>query len=218
MIDDVEARIREAEERWLQHWLGGPQNTKWHTLPPQTGEKAPDVELRDVEGNTVRLISLWGNSKTLLIFLRHYGCKCGAERMRRFREEYPDYLATGANVVAIGQGEPGVRTKHYIELRQVPCPVLCDPELRAYHAYGLLEGLPSQIDPDIAGWRPNDRETGVKFLEARRKTDKRLVDNPWLLSGEFIVDKQGTLRYLHRYQYCEDFPNAQYLLAALRSI
>lgn len=218
MTADLERKMREAEDRWLQHWLRGPQRTRWDVLPPQIGDKAPDVELKDVEGKTVRLSSFWSRLNTLLIFLRHYGCSCGVERMRRLVEEYQNYIATGANTIAVGQGEPGEITKNFIELRHVPCPVLCDPELKAYRAYGLLEGVPSQIDPEIAFWKPNDMETGLKFLEARRKTDKRLVDNPWLLPGEFIVDKQGILRYVHRHQFCEDYPNTQYLLSALRNI
>jgi hypothetical protein len=53
-------------------------------------------------------------------------------------------LAVGAKVVAVGQGEPA-RARRFALLHGLPCPLLCDPARRAYEAYGLLEGRPSQV-------------------------------------------------------------------------
>lgn len=215
MSDILSQRLAAADQRWLEAWLRGPQRTRWERTPPQVGDGAPDVELLSIEKKPVRLSEHWSRGPTHLIFLRHYGCSCGKERAAQLREEYPKLIEAGAQVIAIGQGEPE-RTIEYIKVRQLPCPVLCDPEYRAYNAYALLEGTPAQILHDFE-WVPGDEATGRKLMGSRRDTDLRLVDNPWLLPAEFIIDRQGIIRYAHRYQYCEDFPPLTVLLGAIKA-
>jgi peroxiredoxin len=137
------------------------------------------------------------------------------ERWGQLREEYPKLREAGANLLAIGMGEPE-RTRLYIQVRQVPVPVLCDPERRAYDAYGIIEGTPSTI-LHATPWTPGNEAAGRRLMESRRETDLRLVDNPWILPAEFIIDQKGIMRYAHRYQYCEDYPPTTVLLGAIRA-
>jgi peroxiredoxin len=39
----------------------------------EVGDRAPDVEVMDDQGRTVRLSSLWADRPVVLAFLRHYG-------------------------------------------------------------------------------------------------------------------------------------------------
>jgi len=150
------------------------------------------------------------------MFWRHYGCSCGLERASRLQKEYGDYASAGANVVVIGQGEPE-RAAAYAQKYGLPCPVLCDPDFRAYEAYGLLEGKPSQIVYDAPEeFLRRDYEAFLQLAEPRREAGRPLVDSPWQLPGEFVVDRAGVIRLAYRYQYCEDFPNPLVLLAAIR--
>ncbi|MBI2845949.1 MAG: AhpC/TSA family protein [Chloroflexi bacterium] len=204
-----------ADARWLRLWMQGPTKTSYRQLPVQVGEPAPDVELIDSEGNPVRLSNFWKESPLHLFFLRHYGCSCMKERWGQLREEYPKLREAGAQMVAIGMGEPE-RTQLFIKVREIPAPVLCDPEQRAYTAYGIIEGTPPAILHN-SDWQPDDEETGRKMMDSRRDTDRRLVDNPWILPAEFIIDQKGVIRHSHRYQYCEDFPPTTVLLGAIRA-
>jgi len=136
-----------------------------------------------------------------------------AERWDQLKGDLGAFAVAGAQVVAICQGEPE-RTAALATRRGYPFPILCDPDRRAYHLYGLLEGTPAQILHDFA-WKPQDRETGEKMLASRRGTERALVDNPWQLPGEFVVATSGRLVLTHRYQYCEDFPPKTVLLGAM---
>jgi len=151
------------------------------------------------------------------MFWRQYGCGCGVERSKRLQSEYDDYVNQGANVIIIGQGEPE-RTKAYAEKYKLPpVPILCDPEYEVYTAYGLLEGKASQIMFDAPDeFLDRDYEAGVKIAESRRKDHRPLVDNPWLLPGEFVIDQSGIVRLTYRYNYCEDFPDHRVLVSAIR--
>ncbi|MFQ5944547.1 MAG: redoxin domain-containing protein [Anaerolineales bacterium] len=215
MSSVLESQIQAAEQECLNSWKRGPTRLRWSKLPPQVGEPAPDFDLSDSSGKGVHLSDFWRDRPALLMFWRHYGCGCGLERASRLQKEYADYTLAGVNVVIIGQGEP-VRTAAYAQEYGLPCPVLCDPAFRVYEAYGLLEGKPSQIVYDAPEELLRcDYEAFVQLAKVRREAGRPLVDSPWQLPGEFVVDREGVIRLVYRYQYCEDFPNPLVLLAAI---
>ena len=150
------------------------------------------------------------------MFWRHFGCGCGLDRSSRLNDEYEDYLAAGINPVIIGQGEPE-RAAEYREKYGITCPILCDPEFAAYSAYGLANFGVEQIlyDAPEETW-DHSMEIGLDFQEARRAINRPLVDNPWMSTGEFLVDPSGTIRVSYAYQYCEDFPDPRVFLVAAK--
>lgn len=211
----VDEQQRGAEHEWLEGWLAGPRLTRWETLPPQIGDAAPNLQLPDTTGALRNLSEFWQERPALVLFLRHFGCSCLAERWETLGPELPDYEGAGAHVIAVTQGEPE-RTAEVARRRGYAFPILCDPERRAYASYGLLEGTPAQILHDYP-WRPGDRATGEQWVASRRGTERALVDSPWQLPGEFVIATAGRIVLAHRYQYCEDFPAKTVLLGAIRS-
>ncbi|MEA2499570.1 MAG: hypothetical protein QOH26_1975 [Actinomycetota bacterium] len=204
-----------AERRWLELWVEGPQQTGWNHPPVTVGSPAPDFTLPDETGADVSLSSLWEDRPALIVFWRQFGCGCGVDRAARFVEEYSDYVA-GANVVVVGQGEPE-RAAAYKEEYKIPCSILSDVGERAYRAYGLRDATVEQVlfDAPEEFW-PHGKEIGESFIADRRKMGRRLVDNPWLLPGEFVIDTSGTIVLDYRWQYCEDFPDPRVLTTAIK--
>ena len=95
--------------------------------------------------------------------------------------------------------------------------MICDPDERAYDAFGLVEGRPSQLLFDaLDEFWAHSREIGVEFQPQWREQGRPLVDNPWLLPGEFVIGMDGVIRLACRDQYCEDFPDPRVLTAAIR--
>lgn len=213
----LETQVEAAENRWREAWKKGPTHLRWDVMPVQVGDQAPDLMLASSpEGNQVVLSTLWAEGPALILFWRHYGCGCGIDRAGRLGKEYSDYVAAGATVAVIGQAEPG-RSAVYAAKYSIPGLVLCDPDQDAYDAYGLLEGKPSQIFFDASDDLLNcDYDAGLALAAERRELGRPLVDNPWLLPGEFVVDSKGTIRLAYRYQHCEDFPNPLVLIAAIK--
>lgn len=212
----IEQQIIEAEREGRALWKKGPTRTRWTKIPLQAGDHAPDFELLDSSSKSMKLSNFWNGKPALILFWRHYGCSCGRDRAARFQEEYPKYLELDANVVVIGQGEPE-RAAAYAEKNKITCPVLCDPTLQAYQGYDLLEGKPSQILFDAPDeYLKCEPEAGKKLLDSRQGTDRAIVDDPWQLPGEFVVDKKGVIRLAYRYQYCEDWPSSLLLIAGIK--
>ena len=209
-------QIENAEKKWLELWKQGPTRLRWTKAPLQIGDPAPDFSLPSTSGESVHLHKLWQNGPVLLMFWRHFGCSCGFDRAVRLREEYERYASLGATVVIVGQGEVE-RSALYAQTHDLPCSLLCDPALQVYKAYDLLEGKPSQIVFDAPDeYLQVDYEAGVQLLEARHGTDRAVVDSPWQMPGEFVIDQTGTIRLAYRYQHCEDWPNPLVLVAAIK--
>jgi peroxiredoxin len=151
-----------------------------------------------------------------LIFLRHFGCSCLAERWDGLRDGLTAIADAGAATVAVAQAEPE-RTAEVAARRGYTFPILCDPDRLAYEAFGLLEGTPAQILHDFA-WRPGDRESADQLIASRKGTERAVVDDPWQLPGEFVIARGGRIALAHRYQFCEDFPPQTVLLGAIAAV
>ncbi|MGB3221085.1 MAG: peroxiredoxin-like family protein [Anaerolineae bacterium] len=217
MTSILESQMQAAEQECLNSWKQGPTRLRWSKLPLQVGDPAPDFELPDSSGKLVNLKGFWSDRPTLLLFWRHYGCGCGVDRASRLQKEYDDYISAGANIVIIGQGEPERATAYAMKYNLPPIAILSDPELRVYAAYGLLEGKPSQIVFDAPDeFLRRDYEAFAGLAKARREAGRPLVDSPWQLPGEFVIDHSGVVRLAYRYQYCEDWPNPLVLIAAIK--
>ena len=216
MSSIIEAQLEKAEREWLESWRRGPTRNRWTQLPLQVGDPAPNVVLHDLSGNEVQLSDSWRDGPAVLVFLRHFGCSCAVDRAARLREEHADYVALGATVLAIGQGEPE-RSTLFAQQQSLPLPLLCDPTRRAYEAYGLLEARPSQVAyglPDA--FLRCDYDVAAELQKARHGTPMVPVDSPWQLPGEFVVDNEGIVRLAYRSQFCADFADPEVLDAAIR--
>jgi peroxiredoxin len=212
--DELQAAIDAAEARFLAHWTTGPQVTRWEELPVQVGDAAPRFVLPDQHGQPISLDEAVRDRPTVLVFWRHFGCGCGLDRAERLRAELPTFRSAGVGVLVIGQGVP-VQAAAYAEEQELDVPVLTDPDARVYRAYGLLDGQFPQLLFDAPGsmWSCSP-ETAQGFVESRRTAGRRLVDNPWILPGEFVVSPTGSILHAHRYQHCEDYPDHRVLVTA----
>jgi peroxiredoxin len=211
----VDEQVKAAEQEWLESWRVGPTYLHWTEPPVQYGDPAPNLRLQSTSGAWVELSSLWARRPVLLMFWRHFGCSCGMDRAKRLKKEYNNYIAAGGQVVVITQGEPE-RAQLYVKQFEVPGLVLCSPDLSAYRAYNLLEGTPAQImfdaSPDLLRRK---YAAGMQLCETRRAEGRPLVDSPWQLPGEFVIDQQGIIRLIYRYNFCEDWPDARVLTSAI---
>jgi peroxiredoxin len=204
----------EAEAEWLEGWTAGPTEVEGLGLPK--GSLAPALVLADHTGVDRLLSDFWADQVVLLMFWRHFGCGCGADRAKRLLDEYAAYEAAGIQPVIITQGEPA-RAAAYRDQHDLPCPVLCDPEHQAYRAYGIGQWSVERVlfDAPAEFWtHPHD--LGADFQDTRRDEGRPLVDDPWRAVAEFVIGSDGVVRLPYFYQHCEDFPEPLVFTAAAR--
>lgn len=173
----------------------------------QVGDAAPDFELLDADGQTRHLSEFWSGQPAVLLFWRHFGCGCGVGRAERLANEYPRLVEAGAAVAIVGQGEPE-RAAWYRTRFAVPGTLLVDPDEHVYRAYGLLETSPwlllGQPTPEAAYFD--------EIILKHRELGRPVADNPFLLPGEFVIDQDGRFTLAYRYQYCDNYPDADVLV------
>ena len=212
---DMRALYMSAERRWMDRWVEGPTI---QGNPLRRGDPAPHVEITTEDGTSMSLSSAWSDSSALIMLWRHLGCGCGLDRAGRLDEELPQYRGAGLNVVICAPADPA-RIAVYKEKHGVTVPMYADPDYSAHMAFGLGHWSEEQVlydapdeycDLDL---RP---QTGEQFQAERREMGRPLVDDPWMQSGEFVVDQSGTIRVAYLYNYCEDYPDPRIFITAAR--
>jgi peroxiredoxin len=207
------ALVMTAERRWMDNWVAGPTI---EGEPIRRGQAAPDLELTAEDSSQVLLSSYWQDRPLLAMLWRHLGCGCGLERIERLEEEYKTYIDAGLNVVVVAPGEIE-RVVAYKERYKLPAPILADPDYRTHKAFGLSHWSREQVLYDAPDEYCNlTREIGEEFQNSRREQGRPLVDDPWMQSGEFVIDTEGLIRVPYLYNYCGDYPDARIFTTAAR--
>jgi dehydrogenase/reductase SDR family protein 12 len=122
------------------------------------------------------------------------------------RGRIDEIRARGAELVIIGNGAPNFAAA-FREDFELDCPLLVDPELRAYRAAGLRRGRVELLSPRLPGnalraLRSGSRQTGVQ-------------GDPWQLGGVFVIQPGGASTYRYVSREAGDHPPVEDILAAL---
>jgi hypothetical protein len=128
------------------------------------------------------------------------------------QHHHEEFRSRGARVVAIGQGT-GDEAAQVCRDAGVAFECLGDPDKRVYRALGL--GRASWWDVTA---RPFLEDPALAFRRIRHASLKGSLmrhSDVLQLPGVAIVDRAGTLRYLHRAARTDDLPATRDLLAVL---
>jgi len=122
------------------------------------------------------------------------------------RDRIGEIRARGAELVIVGNGALNFAAA-FREDFELDCPVLIDPQLRAYRAAGLRRGRVELLSPRLPGnairaLRAGSRQTGVQ-------------GDPWQLGGVFVIRPGGGLSYRYVSREAGDHPEVDAVLAAL---
>jgi len=122
------------------------------------------------------------------------------------RDEISKIRARGGELVIVGNGAPNFAAA-FREDFELDCPLLVDPELRAYRAAGLRRGRVEALSPRLPlnalrALRAGSRQTSVE-------------GDPWQLGGVFVIRPGGDLTYQYVSREAGDHAPVEQILAAL---
>lgn len=101
------------------------------------GDKAPEFEGKDQDGNIVRLGDFKGKKLVLYFYPKDSTPGCTAEACN-LRDNYERFLAKGYAVIGVSKDSEASH-KRFIEKYSLPFPLISDKEttiLQAYEAWG----------------------------------------------------------------------------------
>lgn len=101
---------------------------------PVAGELAPDFELQNQEGETVKLSDYRGKRVLLFAYPKAGTGGCTTQACG-FRDSYPQIEAGDAIVLGISPDEPE-KNKKWKEKENLPYDLLSDPEHKVLEAWG----------------------------------------------------------------------------------
>ncbi|WP_420455109.1 peroxiredoxin-like family protein [Rubrivirga sp.] len=150
------------------------------------GDRAPDFELPDAMGQTVRLQDLLVDGPVVLTFYRGAWCPYCNTQLRDYQDALAQVEATGARLVAVSPQSPD-SSMSMAERNDLAYPVLSDAGGEISSAYGLL----FQVDDET---RARYHAVGVdleRYAGAAPGTDAA-----WALPvpATYVIDRSGTIR------------------------
>lgn len=168
---------------------------------------APDLTLQSASGETVRLSDLWQERPLVLAFTRHFGCTQCKEMLEELVSGRDQIRQAGLNIAVVNQGTPEA-TRVFAEQYAPGLLMLCDPERKAYTAYGLEKGTLFQTFLNL------------KVLSAVSRSRKKgyRVETPppgqdaMQMSGTFIISREGRIELPYYYDHIADHPPLDLLL------
>jgi peroxiredoxin len=173
---------------------------------------APDLALLNTTGETVQLSSLWAPRPLLLAFTRHFGCTQCKEMLDELVAGRQRIEEAGLGIAVVTQGTPELTA---IFARQFAPGLLClsDPKRTAYEAYGLERGSLFQtfLNPKVWSAISRARKKGYAVETPPPGQDAMLM------SGTFIISKEGRIELPYYYDHIADHPPLDLLLSGVLS-
>ena len=102
---------------------------------PAVGEVAPDFELKNQDGNTVKLSDFRGKKVVLFAFPKAGTSGCTTQACG-LRDEYPHIESANAIVLGLSPDEPEALLK-WKEAENLPYDLLSDPDHAVLEAWGV---------------------------------------------------------------------------------
>ena len=168
---------------------------------------APDLELKDVNGDPVQLSSLWAQRPLLLAFTRHFGCTQCKEMLAQLVAGKEAIEKAGLNLAVIMQAEPQA-VAEFAATYAPGLTALADPKRQAYKAFGLERGTLFQTFLNRKVWKAirAARQKGFQVETPPRGQDAMQM------SGTFIISRAGRIELPYYYDNIADHAPLELLL------
>jgi len=177
-------------------------------------DPAPNLELLDMDGNPVKLSSLWKKRALILAFARHFGCPQCKEMVETLAGAAQDIEANGLTLAIVTQGTPDA-AKPFCSNYAPSVICLADPERKAYRAYGLERANLFQTFLSLRVWKSNSR---LKREKGWRTEWPPKGQDAMQLAGTFVIGSDGKIRLPYYYDDIADHPPVDLLLHGVMGV
>ena len=198
------------------------------------GDRAPDFELpaADRDGR-VSLADYRQKRPVLLALFRGLYCPFCRREMTQLAVSAQKLERLGVTILAVVATVPE-RARLYFRFHPSRYAVGADPDLKTHRAYGLqqlpktpevgqmVEAAAAEMARDLGiATKPGgaseaiERFDGFEFVESDRQDAER---DQMLTIGQFLVDREGIVRWINLEQRPGDLPTDEQLASAVRAL
>ena len=147
----------------------------------KVGDKAPDFELPNASGKTVKLSSLLERGPVVVTWYRGAWCPYCNISLKGFQKALPEIKAEGASLVAISPQTPD-NSLSTVEKDGLGFEVLSDKGNKTAHAFGVAYKVPAVVTEQMKGRLDLGKYNGDS-------------SNELPLGATYVIDKGGVIRY-----------------------
>jgi peroxiredoxin Q/BCP len=111
------------------------------------GDKAPQFEAKDQDGNTVKLTDYTGKKLVLFFYPKASTPGCTAEACD-LRDNYQSFLSKGYDVLGVS-ADSGKKQQNFINKNELPFPLLADEDravIEAFNVWGPKKFMGKEYD------------------------------------------------------------------------
>lgn len=101
----------------------------------KAGDKAPNFEATDQNGNTIKLSDFKGKKLVLFFYPKASTPGCTMEACN-LRDNYQMFLAKGYDILGVS-ADSAKRQQNFVEKNNLPFPLLADEDKKVIAAYGV---------------------------------------------------------------------------------
>ena len=198
------------------------------------GDRAPDFELpaADREG-LVSLADYRENRPVLLALFRGLYCPFCRREIAQLAVSAEKLERLGVTNLAVAATAPE-RARFYFRFRPSRFPVGADPDLKTHRAYGLqqlpktpeatqmVEAASAEMARDLGiSTKPGQASEGIlrfdgfEFVESDWQDAER---DQVLIIGQFLVDREGIVRWINIERKPGDLPTDEQLASAVKAL
>jgi len=137
------------------------------------GQEAPDFEMQDQTGKTVRLADFRGKSAVVLMFYPADETPGCTRQMCAARDDYDEYQAAGIEVFGVNPAS-AERHQKFVERHELRTPLLVDEGAKVARAYDALMPIPilNIINRTVVGI---DREGKIEFYKRGMPSTRAII-------------------------------------------
>jgi peroxiredoxin len=148
--------------------------------------------------------------KTLLLFLRYYGCTLCQYDMAVLKEKYAEIQAVGGQVMVVLQSDPALLAEELGSPDVYPFEIICDPKAELYT---LFEIAPAASMAELGSEKVMEKIQAAKGMGLSHGRYEGIEEQ---LPAAFVVDGDLTVTYAHYGTNGADIPDVEEIVALLK--
>lgn len=177
----------------------------------QTGAEMPDFVYETPFESNLHFRETVRGRKTVLLFLRYYGCTLCQYDIHLLKEGYGKITEAGGQALAVLQSDPaGVAAQAGV--RELPFQIICDPHRKLYKAFEIA---PAASKNELGG---GDTAKKVRDAKMAGFAHGAYEGDELQLPAVFILDRDGIIRFAHYGKNAADLPSVDELAGLLKKI
>jgi peroxiredoxin len=146
--------------------------------------------------------------KSIIFFLRYYGCTACQLEFHNLRREYHRFAATGAAIYVVLQSEAET-IREQPDAKDIPFTFILDPRQKLYATFQIGSRDPSKE-------RSKEHLTKMSKAAELGLLHGKFEGNEYQLPAVFIFDEKNKVLFAHYGQETSDIPPYDVLLKVLK--